>query len=253
MLRRTRAEVGRELPPIIKIPHTIESDAREIERISGSAGELARIILGRIESTKERRFTAGGEFDMLMRQATGIAKAPYVADFVTMLCESGEKVILCGHHRAVYAIWEERLKKAGLKVAYYTGTESPLQKEQSKQDFLNPNGANVLFLALRSGAGIDGFQDVCSTIVFGELDWSYGVHEQLIGRLHRDGAKGPVMAYYLISEDGSDPIVASVLGVKKEQIVGIQDPNAPLVEILDTGGEDHIKKLAESYLTKSPR
>ena len=81
----------------------------------------------------------------------------------------------------------------------------------------------------------------------GEIDWSPGVHEQCSGRIYRDGQLHPVFAYYLLAEDGSDPIVADVLGVKKGQIAGLRDPNGNLVEKLDVGG-DHIRRLAEQYL-----
>ena len=243
-LRRTRKEVGRELPTVIRISHTIDSDSRELHKIKDSAGELARIILGRIGSTNEQRFTAGGQFDMLIRQATGISKAPYVADFVRLLCESGEKVILAGWHRDVYSIWESRLKD--LSPVYYTGSESPNQKEASKREFIHGK-SQVVLMSLRAGVGVEGFQEACSTVVFGELDWSPGIHEQVIGRLHRDGVDGHVTAYYLIAEDGSDPIVADVLGVKREQVEGIRNPDMPLIERLDRG-PNNIRRLAESFL-----
>ncbi len=70
----------------------------------------------------------------MMRQATGIAKAPYVAEFVRMLVESGESVMLYGWHRDVYNIWLERL--AEFNPVMYTGTEGPAAKERSKQAFL---------------------------------------------------------------------------------------------------------------------
>lgn len=46
---------------------------------------------------------------------------------------------------------------------------------------------------------------------------------------------------------GSDPTVAEVAGIKREQIIGVIDPNAPLVEKLQVD-PDHIKKLARRYL-----
>lgn len=177
MLRRTRKEVGRELPPVIRICHTIDSDTRELHKIKDTAGELARIILGNIASTREQRFTAGGQFDMLVRQATGIAKAPFVADFVRMIVDSGEPVILAGWHRSVYDIWESRLKD--LHPVYYTGTESTAAKERSVEAFLSGR-SKVMLMSLRAGVGLEGLQQVCSTVVFGELDWSPGIHDQCL-------------------------------------------------------------------------
>jgi SNF2 family DNA or RNA helicase len=106
-------------------------------------------------------------------------------------------------------------------------------------------------MSLRAGAGLDGLQSACRTVVFGELDWSPGVHEQCIGRVARDGQKDPVAAYFLIAEMGSDPVIADVLGVKTAQIEGIRDPDAALVE--QQIDPDKVKRLAEAFLEQRAR
>lgn len=244
MLRRTRADVGRELPPINKIPQYVECDKNALDKIKGSAVELAKTILAAQQNYRGEKLMATEEFNILMRQATGIAKAPYVAEFVRLLLESGEKVVLYGWHREVYALWLELL--ADHKPCLYTGSESPKQKDQAKEAFISGD-CRLLIISLRSGAGLDGLQDHCSTVVFGELDWSPGVHEQCVGRVARDGQSNPVMAYYLISDSGSDPIIADVLGVKRGQIEGVRDPNVELVEKLEVG-PGNLKRLAQAYL-----
>lgn len=246
MLRRTRADVGRELPELVRIPHHVDCDTRKLQEIESAATELAQIILSQNPTARGEKLHAAEELSGLVRQATGIAKAPYVAEFVRMLAESGEKVLLYGWHREVYAIWMERL--APLAPAMYTGSESAAQKDEAKRRFIEGE-TPVLIMSLRAGAGLDGLQHHARTIVFGELDWSPGVHDQCSGRLHRDGQREPVVAYYLITDSGSDPIVADVLGVKAAQAAGIRDPNAPLVAQLQSDGE-RIKRLAEAYLKK---
>ncbi len=187
---------------------------------------------------------AARDLDWRLRQATGIAKAPYVAAFVKMLLESGETVVLFGWHREVYEIWKDALKD--YRPVFFTGTENPAQKEASKEAFLSGE-TKLLIMSLRAGSGIDGLQEACRTVVFGELDWSPGIHEQAIGRLHRDGQTDTVTAYYLLADDGSDPVVADVLGVKRLQIEGLRDPDGPLVRQLTTD-LDRVKKLAASFL-----
>lgn len=243
MIRRTRSDVGRELPAVIKVPHYIEADVKALDNIADSAAELARIILSKNTAVLERG-QAARDLDWRLRQATGISKAPYVADFVEMLIESGEKVVLYGWHREVYSIWAERLKE--YNPVFFTGTESANRKEESRKAFCEGD-AKILVMSLRAGAGLDGLQYHTRTAVFGELDWSPGVHEQNEGRLSRDGQRDPVVAYYLLSDHGSDPVVADVLGLKREQIQGIRDPKADLIEKLESAG-DRIKKLAAAYL-----
>jgi SNF2 family DNA or RNA helicase len=245
MLRRTRKEVKRELPDVIVVPHHIDADLEIVDAMKDRAIELAKIIVRQVQDFKGQKMQAAGEFDLKLRHFTGVAKAPFVAEFVKFLIEeSGEPVVLYGWHRDVYDIWLKEL--AEFNPVMYTGTESPIQKEASKQAFVTGQ-SKVIIISLRAGAGLNGLQDVCHTCVFGELDWSPSTHEQAIGRLNRDGQDEPVLAYYMLSDEGSDPIMSDILGVKKQQLEGLRDPNQDLVTKLQIE-EDYIKRLAEKYL-----
>lgn len=245
MLRRTRIEVKRELPAITVVPHRVDADPRVLDTLKGQAIELAKLILKQTQDFKGQKMQAAGEFDMKMRQVTGIAKAPYVAEFIKFLVENNdEKVVVYAWHREVYDILLEALKD--LKPVMYTGSESVNQKEASKQAFIKGD-ARVMLISLRAGAGMDGLQDVCHLCVFAELDWSPGVHEQCIGRIHRDGQDDPCTAYYLLSDHGSDPMISDVLGIKKQQIEGVRDPNQDLVTKLQVE-EAYIQKMAKRFL-----
>jgi SNF2 family DNA or RNA helicase len=241
MLQRTRADVGRELPSLTKIPFPIECNTEALDGIESAAGELARIILGEGESHRGAKMQASEELSGLVRQATGIAKAPYVAAFVRMLVESGEQVVLYAWHRAVYDLLMDSLHD--LNPVLYTGSESANQKDESKRKFTTGE-SKILIMSLRAGAGLDGLQFCCKTVVFGELDWSPGVHEQDIGRIHRDGQGNPVFAYFLLADEGSDPIVADVLGLKKAQADGVMGERDA---VLDSAGAN-AKALAQLYI-----
>lgn len=249
MIRRTKADVGRELPELVKVPHQVDADEGVLKAIETPARELARLILGDKKLARGEAFNAGGKLDGLVRQATGVAKAPYVAEFVRMLAESGEKVVLFGWHHTVYKIWKEKLTSFG--PALFTGDESEKQKHDAKKRFCSGD-TPILIISLRSGAGLDGLQySGCRTVVFGELDWSPAVLEQCIGRVRRDGQHESVLAYYMLADVGCDPIMADVLSLKKAQLEGLRDPSGPSTrEVLDTTGT-HIKKLAERYLRRA--
>lgn len=248
MLRRTRKDVGRELLPLNKAVEHIEADSAALDSVSFGAAELARAILAHGEAYRGQKMQQSEEFSNLLRQATGIAKAPYVAEFVRLLLEGEQRVVLYGWHREVYSIWMDRLKE--FNPVMYTGSESPTQKDNAKDSFLEGD-SRVLIISLRAGAGLDGLQFGCRTLVFGELDWSPGVHEQCEGRILRDGQKEPVFAYYLVADSGSDPTVSQVLGVKRQQIVGIRhDAENALFEQLQNDG-NRIKDLARDFLARN--
>ncbi len=248
MLRRTRHDVDRELPGVtpLKIPQIVESDKKVLDQISSSCAELAASIMRSTELYRGEKMQVSEEFSMRLRQATGIAKAPYVAEFVRLLVESGEKIVLYGWHREVYSIWMDKLKD--LKPSLYSGSESIPQKEEAKRRFVDGE-TDVLIISLRSGQGLDGLQYHSRTIVIGELDWSPGVIEQCIGRVYRDGQKDRVAVYYMLSEAGADPFMSEVLGMKRQQIDSVRDVNTDLIEELQLDG-GHIKKMAEAYLEK---
>jgi SNF2 family DNA or RNA helicase len=247
MLLRTRADVGREIPPLTTIPHYIDADMNALNDVSRSCAELARIILRQGESKQGEKMLASDEFNLKLRQATGVAKAPFVADFVRLLVEQGESVVLAGWHRSVYSVWLDKLKD--LKPAMFTGSETAKQKEEAKQRFVKRE-TPVFILSNRAGVGLDGLQYACRTIVHGELDYSPAVHNQIDGRVARDGQPDPVSAYYLISEVGSDPVIADILGIKTHQLSGVLHPEQALVEKLQVDTKDRMKRLAESYLAQ---
>lgn len=242
----TRAQVGRELPAVQLIEQRIEADLDALDRIHGDAIEMARFIVARSGAASER-WRLRGEFDKRLRQATGIAKAPYVAAFTNLLLQTENRVILWGWHRAVYSIWSELL--AEHNPVLYTGSESPADKADSVRAFA-AGDSRVLMMSLRAGAGIDGLQRYCNVGVVGELDWSPQVHRQCIGRLLRDDLIATPLIYFLLADHGSDPAMAETLNVKKLQndlIVGT--PDAAITPVADA--TDRIHRLATTVLHRA--
>ena len=239
-LRRTRADVGdeRKYSNIISQPIPYNHDALKVDE--ALMIELAqRVTSGGFQESG----MAAREFDLKLRQQTGIAKAPHVAAFVKILLAAKQPVVLCGWHRDVYDIWLREL--AEFNPVLYTGSESAAQKKKNVKAFTS--GASDLFImSLRSGAGLNGLQARSHTIVFGELDWSPKVHEQCVARLDRPGQKHQVDAIYLHANGGSDPAMIGVLGVKASQSHGIIDPNRDPIAQLSDG--TRIRQLAELYL-----
>ncbi|MEX2462061.1 MAG: DEAD/DEAH box helicase [Paenibacillaceae bacterium] len=216
MLRRTKDQVLSELPAKRRIVQEIDSDEKTFTKEMKSVFEL----IDRYDNISDHfeRGRAKREIGEKMRQATGISKASYVAGFVRMLLEAGEAVVLYGYHHGVYEIWMEELKSfSPVKV---TGLESGNQKEESKAKFISGK-TNLIIISLRAAAGIDGLQERANINVFGELDWSPGIHAQCEDRTHRMGQRDSVISYYLVAGNGSDEQMMEALGFKTAQFAGI--------------------------------
>ena len=127
----------------------------------------------------------------------------------------------------------------------YTGSESPSQKERSKKEFMEGD-AKIMIISLRSGSGLDGIQAAASHVVFGELDWSGEVHKQVIGRLDREGQKEQVTAVFCVTDYGSDPVIQSLIGLKRSQSSGIVDPGK--LQVINNTDPQRVKTLAREYL-----
>lgn len=242
MLRRLKADVGLELPKVSRIIEYVDYDAKAVQSVEDLAKKLA--IRASTGSFVERG-QAARELDMMVRQATGISKAKAVAQFVRLMVEAGEPVLLMGWHRAVYDIWLEDLKD--LRPAMYTGSETAAKKNAEKERFMSGD-TDVIIMSLRSGAGVDDLQHRCSVVVFGELDWAPGIHQQVIWRLDREGQKNPVTAFFLVSDEGSDPPIMDVLGIKASEARQIVDPHLG-VERVDND-MTNMQRLVERYLAK---
>jgi hypothetical protein len=236
LLRRVRQ--GR---PVNVITQEVPYD----EAIAAEADDLARALALKVmRGTFAERGEAARELDILARQVTGVAKARHVAAVVRLLLDDGAAVLLAGWHREVYEIWLREL--SAYRPVMYTGSETPSAKDKAKHAFVSGE-TNLMIISLRSGAGLDGLQARCSTVVIGELDWSPKVHEQLIGRVDRPGQKAEeVTAIYCHADNGSDPLIIATIGLKASQARGITDPLAGVEHVYSD--ESRIKMLAARYL-----
>lgn len=169
----------------------------------------------------------------------------------------GDNLFLLGDTTVVhncYDVWAEVFDRAGVSYAFYTGKESTVKKGVSAAKFMAKE-CQVLILSLRSGEGLDGLQAVCSTVVFGELDWSPQRHHQLIGRARRDGmdVSKRVTAFFLMARSGTDPIVAQILGNKWKSATAVTDPsqlNSDADEFSQAETESRVAMLARDWLNQ---
>lgn len=251
VIRRTRKDVKKELPAVIRIPHEVDADERTFDEELASVGAfaVADLILSGDGAHKEV-FKARGDIDWQMRRATGLAKAAYVAAFAELILESERKIILAGWHRDVYSCWLEQLRH--FHPVLYTGSESAAGKDRNARRFIEDKQTRVLIMSLRSGQGIDGLQEACHVVLFGELDWSPQMHKQLVDRLNRDGMdhSEPVVAYFLTCDFGSDPFVMETLGIKRGQAEPIVDPETSLFSQVTPDARDRVRLLAEAAIAR---
>lgn len=241
MLRRTKAEVLPELPPKRRLVQEIDADDALYERLTREVLEKLRVLREDETLTPSKRAILEEQVSQEERQATGIAKAAYVAAFVKALLEGGEKVLLFAHHHAVMDAYKKELR--AFHPVFVTGRESDEQKDRAVHAFMQGD-TDVCCISLRSASGMNLQRATC--VVFGELDWSPAVHSQAEDRAHRIGQQDSLLCYYLVSPSGSDQDMQEALGMKVSQflaLMGDVPTPAPDTAEQETIARAHVRKL----------
>ena len=241
MLRRLKSEVLTELAPKRRLVQEIDWDDSVYRQLMKPVADQLKLL--RATDDPSRRALIEDAICQQQRQATGVAKAPYVCAFVKALVESGEKVLLMAHHHAVMDIYKTELKS--LKPGFITGRETDKQKDAAVKNFMDGK-INLLCISLRSASGLNLQRASC--VVFGELDWSPAVHSQAEDRAHRIGQEDSLLCYYLVSPRGSDRDMQDALGLKVSQFVSLMgDEPAPQEEefMRQSEARERIRKIVE--------
>jgi len=246
MLRRLKSDVLTELAPKRRLVQEIDWDDAIYRELMAPVARQLQLL--RATDDPSRRAIIEDAISQTQRQATGIAKAPFVCAFVRALVESGEKVLLMAHHHAVMDIYKRELKSC--RPMFITGRETDNQKDEAAAAFMDGK-TDLLCISLRSASGLNLQRATC--VVFGELDWSPAVHSQAEDRAHRIGQRDSLLCYYLVSPKGSDRDMQDALGLKVSQFVAIMGDAQPSQEdqfLQQSEARERIRQLVRRLETE---
>lgn len=241
MLRRLKSDVLTELAPKRRLVQEIDWDDAVYRELMAPVARQLQLL--KATDDPSRRAIIEDAISQTQRQATGIAKAPFVCAFVRALVEGGEKVLLMAHHHAVMDIYKKELKSC--RPMFITGRETDNQKDEAAAAFM-AGRTDLLCISLRSASGLNLQRATC--VVFGELDWSPAVHSQAEDRAHRIGQQDSLLCYYLVSPKGSDRDMQDALGLKVSQFVAIMGDATPSREdqfIQQSQARERIRQLVQ--------
>ncbi|MBO4925680.1 MAG: DEAD/DEAH box helicase [Clostridia bacterium] len=242
MLRRTKQEVLPELPEKRRLVQEIDADDALYAHLMAPVWEKLYRWKRDRELTASARALLEDQISQEARQATGLAKAPYVCQFVRALVNAGEKVLLFAHHHAVMDLYKKELKSE--HPAFITGRETGAKKEEAADRFMLGK-TDLCCVSLRAASGLNLQRATC--VVFGELDWSPAVHSQAEDRAHRIGQKDSLLCYYLVSPRGSDQEMQEALGLKVSQFLGLMG-DAPQTAAQAAAGANYARQHVEKLV-----
>ena len=247
MLRRTKEQVARELPP--KIEQTIYcemetgqralyNELRQHYRESllnkiGKAG-LAKSKIQVLEALLRLRQAAchPGLIDR-KRVSESSAKLDVLFDQLRAVLDEGHKALVFSQFTSLLAILGKNLKSNGIEYEYLDGKTQDRQAPVER--FQNDPAARLFLISLKAG-GL-GLNLTAADYVF-ILDpwWNPAVEAQAVDRAHRIGQARQVFVYRLIARDTVEEKVLQLQETKRNLADAILGEENSLIR--DLGPED---------------
>ncbi len=215
MLRRTEAEVypDRQQPLVHKVP--VELTKQELAEVIAEedviGGRVARI------SSRFEDFSQLGDTAKLLR-LLGLAKVKRVAAYVDDLLQTVDKVVVFAHHIDVIARLCDHFANQGVNYALYRGGMTDGAKDDAVRQFSLAQTRVFIGQDQTAGTGINGLQQVCSTMVFAEWSWVPGDTNQRVRRLARTGQKDQLVNAHLMYARGTLDAVQVNVHDRKEVV-----------------------------------
>lgn len=211
MLRRTKDDVMKDLPPKTLDVIPLEADAAELAEYNSEEAGIAEL----------QGIAAREKLTNLTRTAYAV-KEKSLLNWVRCFMESDEKLLLFAWHRDVVDKLFEELKEYNPAKIY--GGVNLQQREAEKEKFIQDDSCRIMICNIQSGGtGVDGFQKVCCNVAFAEFASTSTDMEQAEDRLHRGGQERPVSVYYLIATGTIDEDMAEALDSKKKVLASVLD------------------------------
>ena len=130
-----------------------------------------------------------------IRHAFGIAKAPFVAEYVKELLDGGQEcLVIFAYHKAVIDILLDKLSV--YNPVSIRGGMTSAQKQKSVDTFQKDKKCRLIICNLEAG-GVGYTLTAAHDVVFAEASYVPGENDQAMDRLHRIGQTEKVVAHFL--------------------------------------------------------
>jgi len=225
LLRRTKEQVLRDLPPKSEQVLLVDLEGRERRDYDELRQHCRAKLLAQVDEVGlERSQMHVLEALLRLRQASchpGLidssrvlepsAKLEALLPMLDDLAETGHKALIFSQFTSMLAIVRQRLEVRGLKYEYLDGATT--KREECVRRFQEDASIPLFLISLKAGGF--GLNLTSADYVF-LLDpwWNPAAESQAIDRTHRIGQQRPVTAYRLIA---SDTIEEKVLELQRRK------------------------------------
>ncbi|MBC2716354.1 MAG: DEAD/DEAH box helicase [Desulfobacteraceae bacterium] len=261
LLRRTRGQVIKELPPrtttIIRITPTeeqldLQKGHRQIIQTILQKKYLTEMDLMRLQKALLMCRMAANSTFLVDKQRPGYSsKLEELDELINQLkAEENRKIVLFSEWTTMLNLIEPIIENHQLNFVRLDGS-IPQKKRQALINQFQNDPDCTLFITTNAGATGLNLQ-AANTVINIDLPWNPAVLEQRIGRAHRMGQKRPVHVFLLVTENTLEEGLLATLSAKHELSLAVLDQASDIDTVdLHTGMED-LKRRLEILLGQKP-
>lgn len=232
LLRRTKQEVVKELPPKTEIIRVVELESKQrdlYESIRLAMHEKVQYAIQQQGLNKSHIIILDAllklrqiccdprllKLEAAKKMNAESAKLNYLCEMLPNLIEEGGRILLFSQFTEMLALIEDEVKKLNIDYVKLTGQTqdraTPIQRFQ--------NGEVPLFLISLKAGGVGLNLTAADTVIHYDPWWNPAVENQATDRAHRIGQDKPVFVYKLLSK-----------GTVEEKILTMQQKKQALLD-----------------------
>jgi len=264
LLRRTRAEVLRDLPPRTTEIVRIEPTDEQVELHGAHMRVVSSIVnkpfISEMDLLRLRkallccRMTANGTF-LVDRKLPGYSsKMDRLEELLDELFATGRgedrKVVLFSEWTRMLDAIQPLLERRGLGFTRLDGKVPQAKRQQLVKTFHEDPKCRLF---LTTNAGSTGLNLQCAdTVLNVDLPWNPAVLEQRIARAHRMGQKRKVQVYLLVTEETIEESLLSTLSAKHDLFLAALDSDSEVDAVDLVSSTEELKRRLEVLLGRRP-
>jgi SNF2 family DNA or RNA helicase len=265
LLRRTRAEVLKELPErtdqIFRVPLTPE----QAEPYSEQSNILSQLLhkwerQGWLSEIDHKRVLCAIQNMRMLCNSTFLFDkqthhSPKLAEFREILrelaIEENRKVVVFSEYERMTHLAGQELRKLGIGFVSLHGGVPSRQRGALIEKFRNDPACKVFLSTDAGGVGLN--LQAASAVVNFEPPWNPARLEQRIGRVHRLGQSRPVLVIHMLTSDSIEERVWETLRLKKSLFAGVFDSPTGEISFAKLGKKTGLEKMKEIFVDPPPK
>ncbi len=254
LLRRTKHEVTKQLPPLTKQVIYCEMTKEQKSVYEREKSKIRNFILDQVNQvgrkksaivilkglSKLRMIANHPQYEYADYQETS-GKAETVMEYLDNLMAEGHKVLVFSNYKKQLYYFQQYATKQRYQYLTLTGETPEVIRKHNVQLFQSPeNSCQIFFISMKAGGTGLNLTAATYTLLLDPW-WNPQVEEQAMARIHRIGQENPTVAYRFIS-----------VGTIEEKIEKLQKEKALLSQSIlgadNPGTTDFFADLSDEEL-----